>query len=184
MSNDFSIVDWDGLVASEGPGVWRTVRRLVGNDADAEDVFQETFVAAVELSRREPVRQWRGLLLRLAHARAIDRLRTRYRRGAHEGPDEVSAGSFETVASGRPLPHEMAEAAELSSRLRDALGELPDKQAEVFTLFCLEGWTYQEISEHLDASIDSVGVMLHRARARLKTLLDQKPTGRKQQAEG
>jgi DNA-directed RNA polymerase specialized sigma24 family protein len=44
----------------------------------------------------------------------------------------------------------------------------------VFTLFCLEGWTYQEISEHLDASIDAVGVMLHRARGRLKVLLGEK----------
>lgn len=171
------MVDWDALVAREGPAVWRAVRRLVGNDADAEDVFQETFVAAVELSRREPVRQWRGLLLRLGHARAIDRLRLRYRRGAHEdaagtGTDESPAGvNFETVASARPLPAEMAEAAELSARLRAALGELPEKQAEVFTLFCLEGWTYQEISEHVGATIDSVGVLLHRARAKLKTLL-------------
>lgn len=186
MSNDSPIVDWDGLVAREGPAVWRAVRRLVGNDADAEDVFQETFVAAVELSRREPVRQWRGLLLRLGHARAIDRLRLRYRRGAHEdAAAEAIEANFETVASDGPLPHEMAEAAELSARLRAALGELPDKQAEVFTLFCLAGWTYQEISEHMGASIDSVGVMLHRARARLKNLLgDKADEGRKMKAEG
>ena len=177
MSDDSPNVDWDGLVAREGPAVWRAVRRLVGNDADAEDVFQETFVAAVELSRREPVRQWRGLLLRLGHARAIDRLRQRYRRGAHEGvvADEVTAeGNFEGVASDGPLPHESAEAAELSARLRDALAALPARQAEVFTLFCLEGWTYQEISQHVDASVDTVGVMLHRARARLKATLAEK----------
>jgi RNA polymerase sigma-70 factor (ECF subfamily) len=186
LSNDSEIVDWDGLVAREGPAVWRAVRRLVGNDADAEDVFQETFVAAVELSRREPVRQWRGLLLRLGHARAIDRLRQRYRRGAHEGPaDDVAAeGNFEAVASDRPMPHEMAEAAELSARLREALAEIPEKQAEVFTLFCLEGWTYQEISEHLGASIDAVGVMLHRARGRLKTMLAENAEGRRLKAEG
>ena len=181
MSDDSPNVDWDGLVAREGPAVWRAVRRLVGNDADAEDVFQETFAAAVELSRREPVRQWRGLLLRLGHARAIDRLRQRYRRGAHYGPadDDVAEGNFETVASDRPLPHEAAEAAELAGRLRDALAGLPEKQAAVFTLFCLEGWTYQEIAEHLEASVDAVGVMLHRARAKLKTLLAEKAEGRK-----
>jgi RNA polymerase sigma factor (sigma-70 family) len=175
LSDDSPIVvDWDALVAREGPAVWRAVRRLVGNDADAEDVFQETFVAAVELSRREPVRQWRGLLLRLGHARAIDRLRLRYRRAAlDDGEPQAAEANFETVASGRPMPHEMAEAAELSARLRTALATLPERQAEVFTLFCLEGWTYQEISEHLDATIDSVGVLLHRARARLKTLLGE-----------
>jgi RNA polymerase sigma-70 factor, ECF subfamily len=171
LADDSDIVDWDSVVAREGPTVWRAARRVVGNDADAEDVFQDTFVAAVELARRQPVRQWRGLLLRLAHARAIDRLRQRYRRAGRE--DAAGAESnFDAVASDDPLPHQHAEAAELSARLREALAELPQKQAEVFCLFCLEGWTYQEISDHLDASIDAVGVMVHRARARLRTLLE------------
>ena len=158
------------MVAREGPAVWRAVRRVVGNDADAEDVFQETFVAAVELSRREPVRQVRGLLLRLAHARAIDRLRRRYRRAGREDSAEAET-NFESVANPAPPPHEVAAASELSARLREALAGLPPRQAEVFCLFCLEGWTYQEISERLEISIDVVGVTIHRARAKLKTLL-------------
>ena len=190
LAGDLHNVDWDGLVAREGPAVWRAVRRVVGNDADAEDVFQETFVAAVEVARREEVRQWRGLLLRLAHARSIDRLRLRYRRAAHELPagtaggggaggnpdddgDDASAsgGGFANVPSSRPLPHEDAEAGELSARLREALAQLPEKQAEVFCLFCLEGWTYQDISAHLAMSIDAVGVTIHRARGLLRKLL-------------
>jgi RNA polymerase sigma-70 factor (ECF subfamily) len=173
LPNDRITVDWDALVSREGPAVWRAVRRLVGNNADAEDVFQEVFVAAVEVSRREPVRQWKGLLLRLAHARAIDRLRAKYRRADWEddGSAEVAEANFEMVESPRPLPHEDAEAAELSARLRQALAQLPGKQSEVFCLFCLEGWTYQEIAERLDLSIDAVGVTIHRARAKLKTLL-------------
>jgi RNA polymerase sigma-70 factor (ECF subfamily) len=178
LASDFTNVDWDALVASEGPAVWRAVRRVVGNDADAEDVFQEVFVAAVELARREPVRRWRGLLLRMAHARGIDRLRAKYRRAGREGAgdEDVAESNFESVASDRPLPHEHAEAAELSARLREALAQLPAKQSEVFCLFCLEGWTYQEISEHLDLSIDAVGVTIHRARARLKALLGEAVT--------
>jgi RNA polymerase sigma-70 factor (ECF subfamily) len=173
LPNDRSSVDWDALVSREGPAVWRAVRRLVGNDADAEDVFQEVFVAAVEVSRREVVRQWRALLLRMAHARAIDRLRAKYRRADWEDDEsgEVADTNFESVASARPLPQEEAEAAELSARLREALAQLPAKQSEVFCLFCLEGWTYQEISERLEMSIDAVGVTIHRARAKLKLLL-------------
>ena len=166
-------MDWDDLVAREGPAVWRAVRRVIGDDADAEDVFQETFVAAVELSRREPVRQWRGLLLRLAHARAIDRLRLRYRRARWEESDETAEANFEAVAGRLPTPHERAAASELSTRLRAALAELPGRQAEVFCLFCLEGWTYQEIAEHLTISIDLVGVTVHRARGRLRKLLGE-----------
>jgi RNA polymerase sigma-70 factor (ECF subfamily) len=174
LASDFTTVDWDALVSREGPAVWRAVRRLVGGSpADAEDVFQEVFLAAVEVSRREPVRQWRGLLLRLAHARAIDRLRAKYRRAAWEGTDsdEVADANFESVASNYAIPVAEVEAGELSERLREALARLPGRQSEVFCLFCLEGWTYQEISERLDLSIDAVGVTIHRARAKLKTLL-------------
>jgi RNA polymerase sigma-70 factor (ECF subfamily) len=173
---DLTNVDWEGVVAREGPAVWRTVRRLVGNDADAEDVFQDTFVAAVELARREPVRQVRALLLRLAHARAIDKLRVRYRRSSREeladdDDDDDHVSVFDLAPSRDPLPDERAEASELSQRLREALAQLPEKQAEVFCLFCLEGWTYQEIRDHTGASIDLVGVTVHRARAKLRKLL-------------
>ena len=53
------MTDWEGIVRDEGPAVWRTAQRLLGNAADADECFQETFAAAVELVRRktEPVRQ-------------------------------------------------------------------------------------------------------------------------------
>jgi RNA polymerase sigma-70 factor (ECF subfamily) len=60
---------------------------------------------------------------------------------------------------------------ELSERLRTALGRIPSKQAEAFCLHCLEGWSYQEVAQQLAVSIDSVGVLLHRARKRLRQLL-------------
>jgi RNA polymerase sigma-70 factor (ECF subfamily) len=178
LPDDVQNVDWDALVAQEGPSVWRAVRRVVGNDADAEDVFQETFLDAVDLARREPVRQWRGLLLRLASARAIDLLRSRYRRSKREtdapgaGDDDGDAmDAFESASSIAPL--DAAVAGELSQRLRVALAHIPAKQAEVFCLFCLDGWTYQEIAGHLSMSIDAVGVNVHRARARLRALMGE-----------
>ena len=64
-----------------GAAVWRTAYRLLGNRADADECFQEAFLAALEVSRREPVRDWGALLRRLAAARALDRLRRRYRHG-------------------------------------------------------------------------------------------------------
>jgi RNA polymerase sigma-70 factor (ECF subfamily) len=63
------------------------------------------------------------------------------------------------------------EDAELSEQLRTALGRVPSKQAEAFCLHCLEGWSYQEIAQQLAVSVDSVGVLLHRARKRLRQLL-------------
>jgi RNA polymerase sigma-70 factor (ECF subfamily) len=68
-------------------------------------------------------------------------------------------------------PTEHAEAQELSARFRDALADLPPKQAQAFCLYSLEGCSYQEIAEQLDTSVDAVGVLMHRARTRLRQLL-------------
>ena len=155
--------DWEEILRRDGPAVWRTAYRLLGNRSDAEDCFQETFLAAVKVSRREPVRHWRSLLVRLAATRAIDRLRRR--RTAGRGVD------WDAVPGRAQSPEQSAEDAELSDRLRDALAGIPGRQAEVFCLHCLEGWSYEEIAAQLGLSANAVGVLLHRARKRLRELL-------------
>ena len=161
------MVDWDGIVGRDGPAVWRTVYRLLGNRADAEDCFQETFLAAVQVWRREPVQYPHALLQRLATARALDKLRRRYRRASHE----TGNVQWEDLSARQHQPHELAESAELSDRLREALAALPAKQAQAFCLFYLDGWDYQQIAEHLEATVNAVGVLLHRARHRLRDML-------------
>ena len=78
------MVDWDELVHLEGVAVWRTIYRLVQNQADADEYLQETFVAAVKLSNHQAVGNWRSLLKRLAIARAVDCVRQRLRRTRRE----------------------------------------------------------------------------------------------------
>jgi RNA polymerase sigma-70 factor (ECF subfamily) len=165
------MVDWDAIVAREGPGVWRTAYRLLGNHADAEDCFQETFLSAFALSRQESFVHPKALLHRLTTARALDRLRRRYRNARREngilelnGPPAQGAG-----------PSQLAEAAELSERLRAALAMLPAKQAEAFCLFYLDGWDYARMAPHLDSSVNGVGVLLHRARHKLRQILAEVP---------
>ena len=160
------MIDWEGIVAREGEGVWRRVYRLLGNRADAEEVFQETFLAALSFARREVVESWGALLHRLATARAVDRLRQRQRRNTRQ-----EMVDFDFVGSSEPQPFQNAQAGELSQRLRIALGRLPERQAEVFCLHALEGWEHAEIARHMQISSDAVGVLLHRARKALRELL-------------
>ena len=70
------MTDWDAVVSQHVAIVQRTVYRLVGNHADAWDCIQETFLEAVKIDRREPVRNWPALLRHLATARALDLLRS------------------------------------------------------------------------------------------------------------
>jgi len=158
--------DWQEILSRDGPAVWRSVYRLLGNSADADECFQEVFLDALKLSRRREVHHWRGLLQRLATARAVDRLR-RKRVAFVADP----AAELDAVCDRAPSPAQSAEDAELAERLRAALAGVPPRQAEVFCLHGLEGWSYQEIATHMEISTDAVGVLLHRARKRLRQLL-------------
>jgi RNA polymerase sigma-70 factor, ECF subfamily len=160
--------DWPGIVREYGPVVWRTAYRLLGRDADAADCFQDAFVSAMHVAGREAVRDWPGLLQRLATARALDVLRRRMR---DAGRHDAAPPAWDALPSGVGDPVEHAEAAELGERLKAALTELPPQQGEVFCLRCLNALSYDEIAAQLEMSIDAVGVALHRARGRLRELL-------------
>jgi RNA polymerase sigma-70 factor (ECF subfamily) len=159
--------DWAEILERDGGAVWRMAYRLLGNRADADECFQEVFLAALEVSRREPVRDWGALLRRLAAARALDRLRRRYRQGRHR-----PVVDWDALPGPAPLPSQGVEDAELSDSLRAALAGLRPNQAEAFCLHHLDDWSYREIAEHLAISVDAVGVLLHRARKRLRELLE------------
>jgi RNA polymerase sigma-70 factor (ECF subfamily) len=160
------LVDWEGIVRQDGPAVWRTACRLLGSRDDADDCVQDAFAAAVRISQQQPVQNWRALLQRLVTARAIDRLRRRYRRDdRRDAPDPA------TMPDPSPAPDERAEAAELLDDLRRALPTLPGEQAQAFYLHCVEGWSYPQIGEALSLSPGAVGMLLMRARAALKERL-------------
>jgi RNA polymerase sigma-70 factor (ECF subfamily) len=160
------MIDWDELIRREGSAVWRTAYRLLRNRDDADECFQETFLAALEISQRQPVRNWPALLQRLATSRAIDRIRKRLRRRRHEEVADIALAE-----ANQRDPSQQAEAAELSNALRWALAHLPRRQAEVFSLAELGDWSYQQVADQLGLSVGAVGVILHRTRQKLQELL-------------
>jgi RNA polymerase sigma-70 factor (ECF subfamily) len=161
------MVDWAKLVREQGPLVWRVAYGLLGNHADAADCFQETFATALAVSRRQAVTSWPGLLRHVATIEGLYRLRRRYR--DRDRTAILSAGCETPSPQAGPL--ENAEASELSEALRQALAGLSEQEAAVFCLRCLEELSYQEIAERLKLEANVVGVILHRARKRLRELL-------------
>ena len=143
------MTDWEGIVRSHGRAVWRTAWRVLADAADADDCMQEAFVDAVELSRREPVRDWGRLLTRLATSRALDRLRRRIREanrrngrggGNHAGGNGTSGATIHETHELDALPGrsddpaDALEGRELHERLRLSLAKLSPQQAETFYL--------------------------------------------------
>ena len=159
-------VDWERVVREEGPAAWRTACRLLGNRQDAEDCVQDALADVVQISQAEIVKSFRALLQRVVTARAMDRLRKRYRRRSTDPP-----GGLEEVADNHLLPPQQAQNDELLEKLREALPTLPPQQSQAFVLNCVEGWSYQEIADHLNVSVGAVGMLLLRARAKLKEIL-------------
>ncbi len=148
--------------------MWQIAYRIVGNDADAADCFQEAFVTAFEMSRCERIKNVKALLGRLVTLRAIDKLRHRKKMSGlitrvHDLNDLCSEG---------PAPAEHLQFQELSERLRCALGRLDEREAEIFCLNCLSGLSYRQIGKQIGIKTNNVGVILHRAKEKLRVLLE------------
>ena len=161
-------IDWRLIIEKHGPVVWQTAYRLLGNYTDAADCFQETFVSALEFCRRQRVRNFGGLLAHLATARGIDRLRQR----SHQASFNTAGGELTTVPGENPGPGQQAEQEELADRLRDALSELAPQEAEVFCLRYLNDMSYRQIAKELRIKTNTAGVLLHRARVKLREHLE------------
>ncbi len=148
------------LFEAHGPAVWRTVYRLLNHHGDAQDCYQETFLAAWKASRDGDVRDWPSLLKTIATRRAIDRLRQRYRQGERTGPLAAEAG---LPAHGGAPPDAALEAAELRERVGQALPRLPERQAQAFWLRPVEQMIRTEIAQHLGVEPGNAAVLVSRA---------------------
>ena len=161
------MIDWSQIVASYGDAVWRTVYRVLNNEADAWDCYQETFFSAYRSSVNKPPQDWRRFLIFVATRRAIDQLRQRTRLRSRA----FSLQSSDDVA-GRDVPTEDdIVSRESLEQFRELLGQLPEKQAAAFWMWGVEELNYEEISELIEVDVNHVGVLLHRARASLQQLL-------------
>lgn len=158
------MIDWNRIIKEHGPAVWQTAYRLLGNHADAADCFQETFVSALGFCRRQHVRNFSALLARLATARAIDQLRRRFR----QVQSKTDFADCTAEDCNNACPDQQAEQQELLAKVRQSLSELPPQEAQVFCLRYLNDMSYRQIAEQLDITTNSAGVLLHRARAKLR----------------
>lgn len=162
------VYDWQAIVTEHGRAVWQTAYRLLGNRSDTADCFQETFLAALQVSRNQPVHSISGLLVRLATTRAIDRLRQRARQERYRacGPDPTCSGCAERD------PADQAEVQELSGQLRAAIGQLPPQEAKAFCLRYFSELSYREVAREMNVRTSAAGVLLHRAKAKLRRMLN------------
>jgi len=154
--------------------IFRTARAVLRDEAEAEDVVQETFVRAFrhleQFEERSSVGTW---LTRIAVNEALSRLRRSQRFNVLDSETNQEEGGSYSVESKQPGPEEQASSQELRSVLTAAIDSLSQELRTVFVLREIEGLSTLETSEALQLTSEAVRVRFHRARQALRRAVEK-----------
>jgi RNA polymerase sigma factor (sigma-70 family) len=156
---------FEALVRRYGPMVLGVCRRVLGNDADADDAFQATFLVLV---RKAAAVVPRALVGNWLYGVARNTARKAKAMSGKRQAKERHAG--ELAGARRPAP----EAGELHAALDEELGRLPEKYRTPIVLCDLGGRTLREAARQLGWPQGTVAGRLARARALLAARLSQR----------
>jgi RNA polymerase sigma-70 factor, ECF subfamily len=148
--------------------VYAVARRIVGTPEEADDVTQDTLLAAFR--HRDAFRgdsRYRTWLYRIAFTTALGHLRKRGRsREALAPTEEVLARQ---VADPAPSPEQCVQDAEVARLVRDAVSNLAQPYRDV--VVARVDATEPEVAEALGISVANVKIRAHRARKQLRETL-------------
>jgi RNA polymerase sigma-70 factor (ECF subfamily) len=159
------------LVEKHSRSAFRLAFRMTGNEQDAEDVVQESFLRAFRhLSRFEARADFGTWLYRIVANCSVEMMRTRQarqNRARMEPLDETIA----VPAVDNPGPDRLAESADVQRRVAAALEGLSPLERAAFTLRHYEGRTIDEISRTLKLGTSAAKHAVFRAVKKLRVEL-------------
>jgi RNA polymerase sigma-70 factor (ECF subfamily) len=159
------------LVEKHSRSAFRLAFRMTGNEQDAEDVVQESFLRAFRhLSRFEARADFGTWLYRIVANCSVEMMRTRQarqNRARMEPLDETIA----VPAGDNPGPDRLAESADIQRRVTVALEGLSPLERAAFTLRHYEGRTIDEISRTLKLGTSAAKHAVFRAVKKLRVEL-------------
>lgn len=168
----------DQVFREHAPRVYHLARRMLGNDADAEDVTQDVLLQVVR-----KLNTFRGdaalptWLHRVTVNAALAHRRKRGTRMAHQSNEPIDAvlnDGYQSASSGRPWsvsPDQPVLDAETHELIERAIAKLPETYRDVYVLADVETLPNSEIAEMLGLSVAAVKSRLHRARLMMRDAL-------------
>jgi RNA polymerase sigma-70 factor (ECF subfamily) len=159
------------------PRIYHIARRMLNNDADAEDVTQDVLVQVIrKLDTFRGDSQLTTWLHRVTVNAALAFREKRANRQKHESsdsPDDILdiAPSTSTVKRWNVEPDEPVLEAEQTAAIEKAIGDLPGPFRDVYVLADVEGLPNTDIADMLGLTVPAVKSRLHRARLRMRDSL-------------
>ena len=161
---------WDEIVERHSDRVYRLAYRLTGNRPDAEDLTQEVFVRVFRSLSTYTPGTFEGWLHRITTNLFLDQARRRQRIRFDALSDEREG----RLASANPTPADAYEGRTFDDDVERALALLPPDFRAAVVLCDVEGLSYEEIAEILDAKLGTVRSRIHRGRAMLRDALSHR----------
>ncbi len=156
-----------GLYKLYYKSMYNTALRIVGNQTDAEDIMQESFLNAFrKIQSYEGKVSFGAWLKKIVINKSLDYLKkqkVRFEEIDERLPDEEAEPELEARETDMP-------------RIREAIMHLPEGYRVVFSLYYLEGYDHDEIAAILKISSGSSRSQLLRAKKKLKSYLENNRT--------
>src|SRR6202453_1684334 len=157
---------WDELVRQHADRVYRLAYRLSGNQHDAEDLTQETFIRVFRSVQNYQPGTFEGWLHRITTNLFLDMVRRRGRVRMEALPED-----YDRVPADEPNPEEIYHDSRLGPDLQAALDSLPPEFRAAVVLCDIEGLSYEEIGATLGVKLGTVRSRIHRGRQALRDYL-------------
>ena len=162
------------LVEQHSRAVFRLAFRMTGNEQDAEDVVQETFLRAYrQLGKYEARSSFSTWLYRIASNYSLDLIRMRKR---HEDKRERGKADerdiLQTLPVNTPGPDRILYSSQVQERVNEALNELSAQERTAFVLRHFEGLSIDEIGETLGTGTNATKHSIFRAVQKLRRSLE------------
>ncbi len=163
------------LIARYLKPVYGFIYTLTGETSEAEDLTQEVFIKMWKhLKSFKPDHNFKTWLFTIAKNTAIDYLRKKKAIPFSQFENEEGENLLmETLADNSPLPDKIFEQADLANLLNTAIDKLPARYKQILFLYFNEHFTFQEIAEIMNESINTVKSRQRRALISLKKLLTE-----------
>lgn len=166
-----SAARFDELIRPHLTYLYRLAFRFCGNQADAEDLVQDLLLKLYprsdELEAVDKLRPW---MVTSLYRMFVDGTRRKKRSPLELIDDEVAF--YETVTSSDSSPsHEMAEDQRIG-QIQAAFERLSEDHRVLLTLHDIEGYRLVELEKMLEVPVGTLKSRIHRARARMRTLLE------------